>query len=610
MKSNMNTSSANTTPLFALSKAICRRNEAQIFCNQVVMYQLFIPFISDQLISFSNQYAPFSVDDLISDIRRYIVYVYENPGQIIDDSTKHTFSLMHQYIYDNIANRDSGITMSPYIGDKSLLSVTELRGQNNLESNISNTIKDRRALPKKCEKILRSGTANYTPILYRCFWLLQYYFVYYERDICTINHSESSITSASSQFIEYFPIKADKKTKIFEALSEYCYSFSEYFGGEDKCSGDLLSLSRIILDVIIEQINLRQKIRLDIVADASLFASHNRKCITELEQFEEFQKYINAFGTDAYDRYNMLLKFAPTNCYAADELATTYYWGKTYWIRDNNFFELEQSYEKAAEWYQKAIENSNPPLQCSCWSLSYTLTNLHYSTEEERKAAEKKAIEYLKLAGEYPAAYNHIAFFLFKDAEMLFSKYRYDEKHYEDILIQFLSAIRLADKAGKMHWFYGNNQISAFMIKHKTDKKLLKDLKARLDLNIPFELEAHLKQAADYHSPWAIKHLALYYLEKNDRTKCSSLLDEAMSSNYNSAFYEAARNLHKTGSAKWKELMQKASALSYPAATYELCKFEKNRIEKKRLALLCKQQILSEKALDTILLDKINSLNI
>ena len=573
------------------------------------MYQLIIPFISDQLTSFSSQYAPASVDDLISDIRRYIVFMYENPGHNAEKAEESAFSTMHRYIYDNIANRDSGLKMEPYLGRKDILSVTELRGAGNLESNISNVIKDRRAMPKKWEKLLRANSANYTPILYRCFWMLQYYFVYYDRDVCTISRTDKPVSHAASQFIEYFPLTEKKSSCVFSALDEFCYPYTAFF--HDNIGGmiDLLSLSRVILDVIIEQINLRQRIHLDRIADASLFIKHDEQTMTEPEQLAEFRKYVDGFGSDAYDRYNMLLKFAPTNCYAADELATMYYWGKTYWIRDNNYFELEQNYEKAAEWYIKAIENSNPPLQSSCWSLSYTITSLKHDTEDERKAAEDKAIEYLKLAGEYPAAYNRIAWFLFRDAEELFKEYGYDTPYYNDTLIQFLSAIRLADRSGAMHWFYGNNQIALFLIRHKNDDKLLHDLKSRLDLHVPFDAQSQLEYAVSYHSPWALKHLALLYIEKNRRSEAMELLKEAMEANYNSAFYEAAKAFHKAGSTKWKELMTKASNLSYCPATYELAVNEVALDEKERLTSLCRQQLLSEKELNTTLLAKLDILS-
>ena len=84
----------------------------------------------------------------------------------------------------------------------------------------------------------------------------------------------------------------------------------------------------------------------------------------------------------------MIKRFAPTNCYAAEELADIYYWGRTFVVRRDDYYDVESDYEKAAEWYQKAIENSNPPLQSACWSLGYTLRNIRYKTDAERKAAE------------------------------------------------------------------------------------------------------------------------------------------------------------------------------------------------------------------------------
>ncbi len=568
---------------------------------------MLIPFMSDQLISFSNSYAPVSVDDLVSDIRRYLIHMYEHPGGNPESDEAKRFPAMHRYIYDNLANRDSELKMPPYIGDANRLSVTELRGAANLESNISNTINDRRALPKKWTRLLRSET-GYMPLLYRCFWLLQYYFVYYARAICAISHFSSPASHSATQFVEYFPLRPEKSVNVFNALDEHCWAYSTVFCGLKNKAVDLISLSRIILDVIIEQVALRQQIDIDKIADASLYVNKDEPEVTELRQYTEFQQYVNGYGSDSYDRYNMLLKFAPTNCYAADELATMYYWGKTYWLSDNNYFELEQSYEKAAEWYVKAIENSHPPLQSSCWSLSYALTNIRCETEEERALAEKKAIEYLQLAGEYPAAYNRIAFFLFRDAEALYKAWDGDPSRYEDILVQLLSAIRLADRAGAMHWFYGNNQIASFLIRHEKDGRLLSDLSKRLALHVPFDAEAQLMHSVSYHNPWALKHLAIYYIDHGRKTEAKSLLLEAMDANYNAAYYEMARHFHKKGSEEWRKLMDTASKLSYPHATYELAAEASNLSERARLIALCQQQLYSAKQLDTVLLNELDDL--
>lgn len=602
-----NSKENRTTPLSALCRAVCRQNESRLFQNQVVMYQLLIPFVSNQLISFSNNYAPETVDDLISDIRRYLVYMYKTPGNAYDSEESDTFKVMHRYIYDNIANHDSGREMPPYRGDN-ILSVTDLRGEGNLESNISNVIKNRRSLPVKLKKLIQLNTSNYTIILYRFFWMLQYYFVYYGRNVCSISYADKPFSHAATQFIEYFSLNEQKSRNVYAALKKHCHLYTDYFYDTSIESIDLLSLSRIILDIIIEQINLRKRIQLEHIENASDILIKDEQIITESDQFAAFERYIDGYGTDSYDRYNILLKFAPTNCYAANEPATMYYWGKTYWISDNNYFELEQNYKKAAEWYIKAIKNSNPPLQNACWSLSYTLTNIHYDTDEERESAEQKAIEYLKLAGEYPAAYNRIAWFLFRDAEELFREYEYDDTVYEDILKQFLSAIRLADRAGEMHCFYGNNQIALFLLRHKNDTKLLNDLKKRLNLYVDFDPEAQLKYAVSYHNPWALKHLAIYCIDMDRKPEAEALLLEAMKANYNAAYYEYAKNFYEPGSSKWKELMAKASADAYPQATCELAMLEENAVEKERLICLCKQQIFSRKQLDTELLERINTL--
>jgi len=599
----------NQTPLRNLCYALCRQSDARLFVNQLAMYQLLIPFISDNLQISHKEYAPVSVDELIMDIRRYLVYMYKHPSKDVKTGEADTFRAMHLYIYCNLANSEIRCQMSPFYGNKANLSVTTLRGLNHLDSNISNVISNKRSLPKKCIKLLCANHESYIPLLYRCFWMLQYYFVYYETDICSVNRRNNPLSHVSSQFIEYFSLTDQKSNSVFAALHKYCKTYSSFFHGNTSQTMDLLVLSRVILDTIIEQTNLRQDVQLEKIADASMFAGIlDEPRVTEQEQYMEFRKYVDGFDRDSIDRYNILLKFAPTNCYAANELAIMYLWGKTFLLRNQNYFELEINHKEAIKWFLKAIENSDPPLQSACWSLSYTLTDMHYISSDEREAAEKKAIEYLKLAGEYPAAYNRIAYFLFRDANQLYKEHPNNEAFYEDILLQFLSAIRLADKAGEMHWFYGNNQIAIFLKQHKEDKKLLLDLTKRLKLHVPFDVEAQLKYSASYHNPWALKELAKYYVEQNRYSEAEPLFREAMDANYNAAFYEAAMYLCEKGSDKWWELMTMSSNMFYPRATYELAVLAKDNDRMQQLIALCKEQIFAEKNLDTDLLGRLNAL--
>ena len=81
-----------------------------------------------------------------------------------------------------------------------------------------------------------------------------------------------------------------------------------------------------------------------------------------------------------------------------------------------------------------------------------------------------------------------------------------------------------------------------------------------------------------------------------------------MDSNYNSAFYETAIRFYKIGSNEWNALLSKASILSYPQATFALAENEPNASKKYTLLELCRQQILSERQLNTCLLEKLNTL--
>ncbi|MBR0093047.1 MAG: SEL1-like repeat protein [Lachnospiraceae bacterium] len=460
--------------------------------------------------------------------------------------------------------------------------------------------------------MLQANSSNYLPILYRCFWMLQYYFVYYgyqiRPEICTISRHTSPVSYASSQFIELFPLETQKSRHVYFALEKTCAPFSDFFHARMPETLDLLSLARIILDVIIEQINLRKNLSLDKIADASDLKEQKNQSIIEMDQYTEFQKLVGGFGSHSYDRLNMIKRFAPTNCYAAEELADIYYWGRTFVVRRDDYYDVESDYEKAVEWYQKAIENSNPPLQSACWSLGYTLTNIRYKTDTERKAAVQKALSYFHLAGEYPPAFGRIANHLFDEAELDYKERPHDESSYEDILLKFMAAVRLADRAGKMHWFYGNNRIAVFLMAHEHDTRLLSDLKKRLTLHVPLDIEAQLSYAASYHNPWATRRLAIRYMEQKRKKEAKELLLQAMESNYNAAYYEMARFFHKEGSAKWRMLMEKASALSYPLATHALATVETDSSERYRLIQLARQQIFSEKEIDNELLNSVNVL--
>ena len=122
------------------------------------------------------------------------------------------------------------------------------------------------------------------------------------------------------------------------------------------------------------------------------------------------------------------------------------------------------------------------------------------------------------------------------------------------------------------------------------------------------DLEKQLQYSAGYHNPWALKHLAIYYSENKRRSEARELFEEAMKSNYGAAFYEAAVHMHKKGSSKWFSLMNKASELWFPLATYELALISEDEKEKRNLIEQCRQQIFSEKNLKSDLLKKINEI--
>lgn len=605
---NGKTTASKDTPLLSLSRALCGNSKSCLFGNQVVMFQLLIPFLSNQLSSFSKSYSPRSVDDLIGDIRRYLAYEFSHPDASEFGNVAAEFSEMHRYIYSNMLGAECNRKFPPFRGNSSGLSLGNLQSRIVTAPNISKTIHAHRDLPVNLRKqFLSSG--DYTVLLYRCFWILQYYLVYYAESNCCRRRPHVAVSYTAMQFTEYYSLSEAKASLVYHALREKCDSYSSCFS-DSQSTFDLLMLSRVVLDILVAQINLMRRVPLSQIADPSELMKRSASEIPEPEQYLDYQKYLGGFGTDSYDRYLMLLRYAPHNCYAAEELATVYYWGKTYWIRDNNYFEVAQDYRKAAEWFQKAIENFTPPLQASCWSLAYTLTNSRYDSKEDRNTAKERAKTYLLLAGDYPAAKNRLATYLFQEGEELYRASESDRALYRKALAKFEEAIRMADRAGASCWFYGNNQIAVFLRKHEADSRLLADLRFRLaSLHVPLDEEAQLRYSASYSGPWALKHLALFLIRHNRAKEALPYLREAMKSNYNEAFYETAVHFHKTGSNEWLSLMTKASELFCPRATYVLAMNCMEPVEKERLIHLCRSQVLSERDMNRELLTEVDLLS-
>lgn len=616
------------TPLHELSIALCSDNSARIFQNQIDMFQSLIPFLSNQLGFEVKNYKPYSVDSLIEDIKRYLFFKYDNMISGVrsepSDAEKELYSCMHRYIINNIANRDTSSVgigvigketdkfiikkMSFYNMDSSNLDAAFLKNEGQIGVNINHMIMNRRPLPKGLKKVFRENDADYSLLIYRCFWLLQYHCTYFgNEDELTkylISRDLKRDEFQNSGCTEVFKINQTKAVAIYNSLQSHCGKYSQYFKtGKKKIT--FLSLARVIVDVIIEQLNLQGKVSLEKVKNADMLENSLTR-VTEAKQFEDYQNYLGGFGTDSYDRWCMLKQFAPINCYAAEEMASAYYWGKSYIIRARKDFEVEQDYNKAIEWFIKAIEMSDPPMPTACWSLGYTLLNRTYSSEDEYKEAEKKAFEYLNMVKDYPAIDNTIAVHLFRDGDKMFSKWNGDPSLYEDILVKYLSAIRLADKAGQMHWFYGHNQIAMFLKRHASDTVLLDDLRKRLELSVPLDVEAQLTKSASYGNPWALKHLSILLLEKGEKEKALELMEQAAEANYDAALYEMALRFYERGSERWIKLLKKASELQFPKATYELMLEEKDKKRKEELKALCLQQAYAEKKLDTELISKLD----
>lgn len=586
-----------STPLAKLSQILCASTNAAIFKNQVIMYQLLIQFSSNKL---KSEYGTATTDELIKSIHPFIRDCYY-------DALKGDYNQVHQCILSNIVSFPVEHTINLTHGDTRYFNVYK---DSSLTSNINKAIHHShgRKLSYAWIKEWQRNSNNIDTFLYRIFWMLQYYCVYYleDNDIIKNNHP-INLTDC----IEYFSLSLSKRRALLKELQSHCSSYSATI---EFCSADSLnfySLARIFLDIIVAHVNYTKQIS-DSAVPFSITERAQKVTDIRSQKFE-YETYLANYGKRTLDRLNVLKYYSKNNCYAAFELGIIYFYGDDLLTGGNNHYIIHPNYRKAIKCFLSAITNSNPPHSPSCWWIGHILKEKYSSSEDTAGLNLQKAKYYFTLAGDYPPAYNSLAQLEIKEADFMYESFKNGSKEYsfEKIVKKYTDAIKLADQAASMKWFYANNVIASFISNHENEPKLLKEIEKKLDLSTPFNYVTQLECSCKFNNPWALNAMACYYIKYNQYDKAKRYLDRACDLNYNRAYYTLAMNFLNDN--KKEAALKKASSLLYPLASYELAimYMEHNQLTlAKDYTLLAEQQNISLRKIDLTLQQKIQAIKI
>ena len=550
------------TPLSRLAIALCGKDYYSLFSNQTIMYRVIVHFIGNKIqkkdaenkIIFSC-----TTDDLILKIREYLNEMYNG-------NLSKNYDFLHYRL---------GETINPLPdGEKNVEKYNNSFGYNrtyldlkdgNLRTNVNKIINNWRALPKMIINECFKYYENSEVILKRIFWILQYYITYYTKSNTLIQKNQYLDTT--SEFAEFYIMSMEHKIYLLNKLKKYCKGDSLLLESIKPESLGLLQLSKILLDIVNLQVGIFHSL-----PDNSPEHNANIDIPDYATQLNTYQIYIDSYKKNDFSRFNVLRKYADTNFHAATELGDIYFNGEKFIFSENNQYVIQPDYKKAIEYYNLAINNSNPPYARACWSLGHIFFAGYYS-EGDPNIDIENAKKYFELADNYPPALCNLAEIKIQelDNDTDGEKNFFKESDYARTL-------NIIYKTTKYNYFYGHNIIADFLIKHEENKKLLEDIKKRVCFPDEFDAIVQLKKSSEYSDPWAMHALAIEYIKINKFELAKKYLYKLCKLNYNKAYYSLAINFNK-GNQKEK-LLNKSSDYGYAPASYELALIHQANIDR------------------------------
>ena len=540
-------------PLNALCLSLCAKPGAGLFRKQAELFQLLSVFLSNNVLDGTTK----TTDDILPNLHDYIQATTKL------GYNENAFTDLHNTFFQNICLRTPSKKDSlPLVLDTSTIDLSNMRryisGKQGLPHGISNELEKQR---DSMESVLR-----------RLFWLLQYYTVYYfRRDQNYKNIIPKTIVSVQTNYPEYYSFSSEYANLLYLKLCDHCLSFSTTLSHIVSANQiDFITLSRIILEVLISHYDHHTK--RFIMPDAVPFL----KSVTPNDdQLLIYQTRIDCFSRNSFDRFNVLLKWADRNYYAAAELGDIYLHGIDQHITTGCQKEIKRNYQKASEYYMRSIALSSPPYPYACWSYADMLRDKYKDGVDAGDISIlETGLDYLIKAGGYPPALN-----LRANYEMMIADYRKknDSSFSDDDLKQmYKSALLHAKHAAESGWFYAYSRIAMFLKDHEDDTDTLSFLSTIPELRDYLDRETLLKRIAEHNSLWAINELAELYISKESPDKAEPLLKRACDLGYNRAFYTMAMHICRDPETR-TDFLRKASEMSYPHASYELAVIYRKR---------------------------------
>ena len=544
----------NHYPLSALSSTLSGKGMYKIFPNQTLFFRTLIIFSSNKL---NATYGKKTTDELIPEIQEYLKCASSNLEKDMNN--------LHKCIYYNLLEPTNTIKVfnNNYGYNRKYFSFSDSSIN---ASNINRTVSGTRSLPSAWVHTFCTCKDNPESMIRRIFWLLQYFCVYYcqnESDVIKIIYTAPELEMNNSDFRQYFLLTQPYISEIILQLKSKCNTFSPLIKDLSVDNFDLHVLSRIIWDILQKHYKQFQSEKISYTIpqtpDVTLISSNHKQRV-----FYDSQVVIYAPKT--IDRYHMLTKYAPSNIYAALDLAYIYFYGETFVFEGgSNYYRILPDYKKSAEYCTLAISNSNPPFAPANWLLGHLIYTGYYSDYEKDPAKLAIAKYYFKKAGDYAPAYNSLAQIYIKEAEAIYAA---THNLSDDLISKFIKAIELAGQAADLGWFYGNNVIAYFIDRHSNDNLLLSTIKQSVNLSTPFDYEQQLKDPCKNNNPWALHALATHYVSIGKKEAALPLLNKAISFNYNRAYYTLFSITENEKEAQ--QLLLKSSALGFPNATFDM----------------------------------------
>ena len=512
------------TPLKKLAKVLTK--DVNIFPNQTIMYQALVIFPS--YIFDKNGINDYECQTIKARIRRMEQYVLKSSRTSVQSSD---YEVLHKSICQILLNQGSDVEIIS--DDEQPRNYFSRYMDDSLKSSVSQILNGKRKASFQWLKAYQSCCKNRTRpdisvIVLRIFWMLQYFMVFYGRKQYLLVNA-GFFADESVDFCEVYKMEWNMQKKLLNGLKrEFGDSISNIQNINDKYFNFQI-LARVIFDVIYMHYQNFNHTKLERLNhdDIPLYEQSEKVRLKIENDQREFENYVKIYDATTIDRFHICESFSDTNCVAANELGNLYFSGAVLKAQELTTFQINPNYPQAYEYYVKSIQLSQGQYAPACWNAGVIISEYYDGFFPTKEMAQKKAMEYYRMAKNYPPAYNSMA-------KLMLKKYMTD---YKDNKISMADmergcgeALKLAYMAGEEGWLYGYNVIANFIIRNRKEmnwKETQENIWHHAEFTAQMDLFFFLKKAAKFQNLWAMYQMAVHYYEDRQQDKALEWLKKA-----------------------------------------------------------------------------------